>query len=49
MKIHTTFRMYMIIFGSAWFGIDDPWATLTFCRRLAESDFTVTPSVTCIG
>ena len=49
MKIYATFQIYVIIFGSAWFGVDDPWATITFCRRLAEGDHTVTPSVMCMG
>jgi len=49
LKIYTSFQIYMIIFGLTLFGIDDHWLLfLVLCWRLAESDVTVMPTVTCI-
>jgi len=59
LKIYTTFWMYAIIFALMWFGIHHNfqfqviWLTwsmvaLFLCHRLAESEVTVMPSVTCI-
>jgi len=47
LKIYTTFQIYAIIFSLTLFGLGDPW--LHFCRRLAQSDITVMPSVRCMA